>query len=642
MSFSALLSACLLLLSPQFNLSDLSSGSPVSVKQSVKQTSDTLSVSFDVTISNGWHVYSVTVPEGGPTRASVRYDSISGASPLGPLRFKGDEKTMYDKVFEMEVSYFEKKVIFTQDFRLTAPVWHIEGALAFGACNNESCLPPQYSEFTFSSEPVANLSEANDNYTDLSSLEGYDEQQWEPVTYSSGNGVSTKGIGLTRLFFTSFLGGLIALLTPCVWPIIPMTVSFFMKRAKDRKSEIRDAVLYGFSIIIVYVTLALTITLIFGANALNSLATNSIVNIAFFLILVVFALALFGLFDFTLPASWSTGTGRRAMSGGFGGIFFMALTLTIVSFSCTGPIIGFLLVDAASTGSILAPTVGMLGFSLALAIPFVLFAMFPGWLQSIPKSGGWMEKVKVTLGFIELAFALKFLSVADMAYGWGILPRDLFIILWIIIAILLGLYLIGVLNFKKGVKRSKPGIAATVSAILCFAFAAWLVPGLWGAPLKAISAFTPPMSTQIFGKKDNRFDPQFTDYSEALESASRNGRPVLVDFTGYGCVNCRKMETALRNDTRVAKKISDNFIQVSLFVDDKTSLDKPVTVNIDGTRVKIRTVGDKWSLLQRHKFGANAQPFYVVIDAKGNLKAGPYTFNPDVESFLEFLDSGLL
>ncbi|MBR4842165.1 MAG: thioredoxin family protein [Bacteroidaceae bacterium] len=638
MILSAFLSTCLglLLSAPQF----FNSSVPVKARESLtKVAADTVSIHFTLDIAQGWHVYSTSIQDGGPVSAEIRFDSISGASPVRELHFTGDEKEQYDAVFDMNLRYFENKVTFIQDFVLTAPEWHIEGALTYGACNDESCLPPQYSEFNHSSGH-AEASAHTDSGYGISQIDGYDAELWKPVSYPKG-ALSKGRNGLLGLLLTSFIGGLIALLTPCVWPIIPMTVSFFLKRSQDRKSGIRDAILYGFFIITVYVTLGLIITLVFGANALNSLATNAIVNIVFFLVLVVFALSFFGLFEITLPSGWSTGTDRRSTSGGIGGIFFMALTLTIVSFSCTGPIIGFLLVDAASSGNILAPTVGMLGFSMALAIPFALFAMFPGWLKSLPRSGGWMDKVKVTLGFVELAFALKFLSVADMAYGWGILPRDIFILLWIIMALMLGLYLLGLLRFRKNENKTKPGTLSIVLALASFLFAAVLIPGLRGAPLKGISAFTPPMSTQLFGKNSNTVEPQFTDYDEALKASSSSGKPVMIDFTGYGCVNCRKMEAAVWSDPQVARLIRNRFILVSLYVDDKTPLPKPVTINENGSNVKIRTTGDKWSLLQRYKFGANAQPFYVITDSEGRLKAGPYTFDTDVKSFLSFLESGL-
>lgn len=635
MSLSFILSTLtgIMLTAPQL----LNPSAPVKARESLTQVSiDTVSVRFTLDIATGWHVYSTSLPDGGPISAEIRFDSISGAEPVRELRFNGTEKEQYDAVFDMNLRYFENKVTFIQDFALTAPKWHIEGALTYGACNDESCLPPQYSEFSHSSAPLQ-ASKITASNSGITLLQDYDADLWAPVSYSD-NILSKGGNGLLGLFLTSLLGGLIALLTPCVWPVIPMTVSFFLKRSQNRKKGITDAVLYGLFIIAVYVALGLAITLLFGANALNSLATNAVVNIIFFLILVVFALSFFGLFEITLPSGWSTGTDRRSASGGIGGLFFMALTLTIVSFSCTGPIIGFLLVDAASTGSILAPTIGMLGFSVALAIPFAFFAMFPGWLKSLPKSGGWMDKVKVILGFVELAFALKFLSVADMAYGWGILPRDLFILLWIIMALLLGLYLLGVFRFRRGEKRVRPGIVSIVLAVVSFIFATMLVPGLWGAPLKGISAFTPPMNTQIFGKSNETVEPQFTDFGEALQAAAVSGKPVMIDFTGYGCVNCRKMEAAVWTDPEVARLIRNRFILVSLYVDDKTPLPNPITINENGSNVKIRTIGDKWSLLQRHKFGANAQPFYVIVDSKGCLTAGPYTFDPDPDKFIRFLN----
>ncbi len=588
-------------------------------------SADTVRLTFDLTIDDGWHVYSTNL-EGGPIAAELTFDASQGVTPASELRFKGNEKDIFDPMFNMSVRYFENYVTFYQDFAVSEG-WSMEGSLTYGTCNDINCLPPQRIEFSHTDTPAEASAPEQDANDDLESLDGFDRLLWAPVSYENADAV-TGNSSLWGLFLTSFIGGLIALLTPCVWPIIPMTVSFFLKRSQDRRKAIRDAIIYGLSIIAVYVALALIITLIFGANALNALSTNAFVNILFFLILVAFALSFFGVFEITLPSRWSTGTDRKsADAAGLGGIFFMALTLTIVSFSCTGPIIGFLLVDAASTGSILAPTVGMLGFSVAMAIPFTLFAMFPGWLQSMPKSGGWMDRVKVTLGVIELAFSLKFLSVADMAYGKGILTRDIFILLWILMALFLGIYLI----------RKRSGKVGLVAGIVSLAFAAWLVPGLWGAPLKAISAFTPPMSTQIFGHNDQTVEPQFTDYSDAIIASEMSGKPILLDFTGYGCVNCRKMEASVWTDPRVADKIRNDYILTSLYVDDKTELSKKWNVNENGTRVKIRTVGDKWSLLQRRKFGANAQPFYVIIDSKGRLIKGPYTFDPDPDHFLDFI-----
>ena len=602
---------------------------PVTYRHRIEQISaDTVRLSFDLTISKGWHVYSTSLPSGGPISAELSFDASDGVTPASALKFNGSEKEIFDPLFNMSVRYFENNVTFFQDFAVSKG-WSMEGSLTYGACDDLTCLPPQRIEFSHTDAAVTPARELEQEQEDgIDAIDGFDTLLWAPVSYSNTDNVTGNG-SLWGLFLTSFIGGLIALLTPCVWPIIPMTVSFFLKRSQDRRKAIRDAIVYGLSIIAVYVALALIITLAFGANALNALSTNAFVNLLFFMILVAFALSFFGVFEITLPSRWSTGTDRKSSAAGLGGIFFMAVTLTIVSFSCTGPIIGFLLVDAASTGSILAPTVGMFGFSVAMAIPFTLFAMFPGWLQSMPKSGGWMDRVKVTLGIIELAFSLKFLSVADMAYGKGILSRDLFILLWILMALFLGIYLI----------RHRSGKAGLVAGILSLAFAAWLVPGLWGAPLKAISAFTPPMSTQIFGRNEQTVEPQFTDFSEAIIASEVTGKPILVDFTGYGCVNCRKMEASVWTDPSVAEKIRKDYLLLSLYVDDKTQLQKKRTVTENGNKIKIRTVGDKWSLLQRHKFGANAQPFYVIIDSKGKLLSGPYTFDPNPEHFLKFISS---
>ena len=447
-----------------------------------------------------------------------------------------------------------------------------------------------------------------------------------------------------KIFILGFLGGLVALVTPCVWPIIPMTVSFFLKRSNNKSQGIRDAWIYGLSIVVIYVLLGLLVTGLFGASALNSLATNAIFNIFFFLLLVVFAASFMGAFELTLPASWSSAVDTKAdKKGGLIGIFLMAFTLTLVSFSCTGPIIGFLLVEVATEGgSIIAPTIGMLGFAIALALPFTVFALFPNWLKSMPKSGGWMNIVKVVLGFIELAFALKFLSVADLAYGWRLLDRETFLALWIVIFALLGLYLLGKIKFKHDDDDTHIGFVRFSLALVSLAFAVYMVPGLWGAPLKAVSAFAPPMKTQDFNlAPEQEVKPMFTDYESGMLYAQQHNKPVLIDFTGYGCVNCRKMEAAVWTDDKVAKKMTEDFVLIQLYVDDKTSLPEFVEFEENGERLKLRTVGDKWSYLQSHKFGANAQPFYVMLDGEGNVLAKPYSFDENVDHYLKFLDSGL-
>lgn len=617
-------------------------GTSQPVKTDVKKelNADTLTISFNLSIANGWHVYSTNLEGKGPTQAEMVIDSISGAVAIDGLQFEGQEQEKFDNLFDMQVRYFSNNVRFVQRY-LVEDNYYLEGALQYGACDDESCLPPQKCEFLYTEGGVADLSVSENDKKDSSSL--LNSPLWKPVDFSKFEDASANAPkGLWGIFLAGMLGGLLAIFTPCVWPIIPMTVSMFIKRAGSRKESIRDAIVYGLSIIVIYVGLGLLITLLFGASALNALATHAIPNLIFFVLLVVFALSFFGMFEITLPSSWSTMMSSKSRSGaGLASIFFMAFTLCLVSFSCTGPIIGFLLVEAVSGEGMLMPMMGMLGFAVALALPFSLFAMFPNWLKSAPKSGDWMDKLKVVLGFIELAFALKFLSVADMAYGWGILSRNTFIVLWIILSLLLGLYLLGLLKFKKreeGEERVKPAKLEIALAILCFGFAIYLVPGLKGEPLKAISAFAPPMTTQKNANAEKMLEAQFTNYEEGLAYAKKVGKPVLLDFTGFGCVNCRKMEAVVWVDSRVKQKIEEDFVLVSLYVDDKTPLDRTIVMEEGGKTTKVRTVGDKWSLLERYKFGANAQPFYVILDSEGNLLSGSYTFEPDVDKFLDFLD----
>lgn len=604
----------------------------------VKEVSgDTLKVTFSLSIADGWHVYSTKLQGDGPTQAEIVLDSISGAVALDDLQFEGKEEEKYDNLFDMQVRYFSDRVSFVQRY-IVDDNYYIEGALQYGACDDESCLPPQKCEFIYTDGDASSIAVADDDKMESAQL--LDSPLWKPVDFSAfGNSAANTPKGLWGIFLAGMLGGLLAIFTPCVWPIIPMTVSMFIKRAGSRRESIRDAVIYGLSIIFIYVGLGLLITLIFGASALNALATHAIPNLIFFVLLVVFALSFFGLFEITLPSSWSTKMSSKSRSGaGLASIFFMAFTLCLVSFSCTGPIIGFLLVEAVSGEGMLMPMMGMFGFAVALALPFSLFAMFPNWLKAAPKSGDWMDKLKVVLGFIELAFALKFFSVADMAYGWGILSRNTFIVLWIILSLLLGLYLLGLLRFKRQEDRVKPAKTEIALALLCFAFALYLVPGLKGEPLKAISAFAPPMTTQKNANEEKMLEADFKDYEAGLEYAAKMGKPVLLDFTGFGCVNCRKMEAVVWVDARVKQKIEEDYVLVSLYVDDKTPLDNTIVMEENGKTVKIRTVGDKWSLLERYKFGANAQPFYVILNSKGELLSGAYTFEPDVDKFLDFLD----
>ena len=624
---------------------------PVQFKTELKTISDTeIQIVFTGTIDEGWHVYSTDLPEGGPISATFNTDKMEGLELDGKLIPQGKEIENYDKMFEMNVRYFEDKATFIQKLKVTAANYFIEGYLQYGSCNDENCLPPTDIEFSFSGKGAANApaaapAESKKEETSVSSAISTADY-WDPVIDKLNafgeETAQTTNQSWFYIFFAGFIGGLLALFTPCVWPIIPMTVSFFLKRSKDKKKGIRDAWTYGASIVVIYVTLGLAITLIFGASALNALSTNAIFNILFFLMLVVFAASFFGAFEITLPSKWSNAVDSKAeQTSGLLSIFLMAFTLSLVSFSCTGPIIGFLLVEVSTTGSVVAPAIGMMGFALALALPFTLFAMFPSWLKQMPKSGGWMNVIKVTLGFLELAFALKFLSVADLAYGWRILDRETFLALWIVIFGLMGFYLLGKIKFPHDDDDTTVSVPRFFMALCSLAFAVYMVPGLWGAPLKAVSAFAPPMNTQDFNLYKNEVHAQFDDFDAGMEYARRNGKPVMLDFTGYGCVNCRKMELAVWTDSKVSKLIQDDYVLITLYVDNKTPLPENIKVMENGKERTLRTLGDKWSYLQRVKFGANAQPFYVLIDNDGNPLNKSYSYDEDVNKYVDFLETGL-
>lgn len=630
---------------------------PVVFEVSFNKISDTeAEIVFDGQIDAGWHVYSTDLGDGGPISATFHVDNISGAKVEKNLFPQGKEISAYDRMFDMQVRYFENNAKFVQKLVLEGGPYQIDGYLEYGSCNDENCLPPTQVEFSFKGESSATnvasadgpalISEEPIDATGPTETEAIGNDLWKPVITELQNfGVEEMptDISLWAIFIAGFLGGLVALFTPCVWPIIPMTVSFFLKRNKNNKAKgIRDAWTYGASIVVIYVTLGLAITLIFGASALNALSTNAIFNILFCLMLVVFAASFFGAFELTLPSKWSNAVDSKAeATTGLISIFLMAFTLALVSFSCTGPIIGFLLVELGTSGSILAPTIGMLGFAIALALPFTLFALFPTWLKQMPKSGGWMNVVKVTLGFIELAFALKFLSVADLAYGWRILDRETFLAIWIVLFALLGLYLLGKIKFTHDDDDTKIGVPRFFLALASLSFAVYMVPGLWGAPLKAVSAFAPPMYTQDFNLYTKEVHAKFDDYDLGMEYARKNGKPVMLDFTGYGCVNCRKMELAVWTDEKVSDLIENDYVLITLFVDDKTPLPEHVKVMDNGKERTLRTVGDKWSYLQRVKFGANAQPFYVLIDNDGNPLNKSYSFDEDVDKYVDFLETGL-
>ena len=634
---------------------------------------DEAEVVFTAAINKGWHVYSTDLGDGGPISATFNVEKIFGAEVVGKLKPVGKEISTFDKLFEMKVRYFENTAQFVQKLKLTGGAYQLEGYLEYGACNDENCLPPTQVPFQFSGKVEGAAKEAAAATAEMKAETQSAEQEtaadtvsvaaiggadgpteinvtdkvdlWKPVInelQSLGETTSQEDMSWIYIFITGFAGGLLALFTPCVWPIIPMTVSFFLKRSKDKKKGIRDAWTYGASIVVIYVTLGLAITLIFGASALNALSTNAVFNILFCLMLVVFAASFFGAFEITLPSKWSTAVDSKAeATSGLLSIFLMAFTLSLVSFSCTGPIIGFLLVQVSTTGSVVAPAIGMLGFAIALALPFTLFALFPSWLKSMPKSGGWMNIIKVTLGFLELAFALKFLSVADLAYGWRILDRETFLALWIVLFALLGFYLLGKIKFPHDDDDSKVSVPRFFMALASLAFAVYMVPGLWGAPLKAVSAFAPPMQTQDFNLYNNEVHAKFDDYDLGMEYARQHGKPVMLDFTGYGCVNCRKMELAVWTNPKVSDIINNDYVLITLYVDNKTPLPSPVKIVENGTERTLRTVGDKWSYLQRVKFGANAQPFYVLIDNEGKPLNKSYSYDEDIPKYIEFLQTGL-
>ncbi len=643
---------------------------PVQFKTEWKAISDNeAEIVFTGTIERGWHVYSTDLEEGGPTSATFNIDQIKGAELVGKLTPKGNELDMMDPVFGMQVRFFEGTAVFVQKIKLTGGDYNITGYLNYGACDDQNCMPPTNVEFTFkgkaagsAKQAVAPASQETTEATQATETENANDtvqaaattapaqldgttDYWKPVVNELSNfGEQTgeESHSWIYIFFTGLLGGLLALFTPCVWPIIPMTVSFFLKRTKDKKKGIRDAWTYGASIVVIYVTLGLAITLIFGASALNALSTNAIFNILFCLMLIVFAASFFGAFEITLPSKWSNAVDSKAeQTTGLLSIFLMAFTLSLVSFSCTGPIIGFLLVEVSTTGSVIAPAIGMLGFAIALALPFTLFALFPSWLKSMPKSGGWMNVIKVVLGFLELAFALKFLSVADLAYGWRILDRETFLALWIVIFGLLGMYLLGKIKFPHDDDDTKVSVPRFFMALISLAFAIYMIPGLWGAPLKAVSAFAPPMQTQDFNLYKNEVHAKFNDFDAGMEYARQQGKPVMVDFTGYGCVNCRKMELAVWTDQKVSQMLNDDYVLITLFVDDKTKLPEPIKITENGTERTLRTVGDKWSYLQRSKFGANAQPFYVLLDNEGMPLNKSYSYDEDIQKYVEFLGTGL-
>ena len=641
---------------------------------------------FTATIEKGWHLYDMNLPEGGPVSTSFTFETLQGAELIGQPVSNIKPTVVYDEQFAMDLRWFPGAVTFTQKVKILNPKkFKIEGEVEFMVCNDETCLPPDRESFAFDSkntkltlpaeapvvekedvtkeqpdtnlvveegktlttpDPVAKEEKVIVNPEKITNALTNDAALWTSVIDElkafGDTTVTATDTSWLFIFFAGFLGGLIALLTPCVWPMIPMTVSFFLKRTKDRKKAIRDALTYGLSIIVIYLVMGLLITGIFGASALNDLSTNAIFNIIFFLLLVVFAISFFGAFEMVLPASWTTKLDSKADSTtGILSIFFMSFTLVLVSFSCTGPIIGTLLVQAASMGTAVGPAIGMFGFALALSIPFSLFAIFPNMLQSMPKSGGWLNSVKVVLGFLELALALKFLSVADLAYGWRLLDREVFIVLWIVIFVLLGFYLLGKIKFSHDSDVKYVSVPRLFMAIISFAFAVYMVPGLWGAPLKSISAFAPPLYTQDFSLYDDEVHAAYDDYESGMAKAKLLNKPVMIDFSGFGCVNCRKMEASVWTDPKVKQILENDYVLITLMVDDKTKLPHPIEIEEHGKVRKLKTIGDKWSYLQRSKFGANAQPFYILLNDEGKPLGPSYAFNEDVSKYIQFLENGL-
>ena len=630
---------------------------PIHFHSELKRISDTeAELLFQATIDAGWHVYSTGLGNNGPISATFHADRMEGAQTVGSLKARGKEVKQFDKMFGMEVRYFEQAVTFVQKIRFTQPRYDISCYIEYGACSDAMCLPPSSAELKTSGKGIEVKEPAKTDTSLIAQPQPVTSEKdtvlaskkdsilankdlWQPVVkelQAFGNkDITDTVISWWIIFFEGLLGGFLALFTPCVWPIIPMTVSFFLKRNKEQTKAIREATTYGLSIVVIYVLLGLAVTLLFGASALNALSTNAVFNIFFALLLVVFAASFFGAFELTLPSAWTNKIDQKSESAtGLLSIFLMAFTLALVSFSCTGPIIGFLLVAVSTQGSILAPTIGMLGFAIALAIPFTLFALFPSLLKSAPKSGGWMNTIKVVLGFIELAFALKFLSVADLAYGWHLLDREVFLSLWIVIFGLLGAYLLGWIRFPHDDESHRTNVPQFFLALASLSFTVYMIPGLWGAPCKAISAFTPPMNTQDFNLYGGSVEARFTDYEQGMAAAQAEGKPVIIDFTGYGCVNCRKMEAAVWS-------LNNQYVLISLYVDDKTPLPQPIEIAENGQQRTLRTVGDKWSYLQRTKFGANAQPFYVLLDDKGQPLAPSRSYDEDIAAYLQFLRQGL-
>ena len=624
---------------------------PIKWSCSAAMQSDTEGImTFKAEIENGWHLYGLQLPDGGPRPTKIVFDKLDGVELVGELTPSQPAKETVDMVFHLKLGWWDSDVAFTQAFKVTDKNGYaIEGTISYQGCNDESCMAPQKEPFSFTEGVTAG---STDEPEAAAAIETGNKKpaggnnRWNPIEIQpNADAVEAQSVASSAWWYIllwGFIGGLVALLTPCVWPMIPLTVSFFLKKNTSKAKSIRDAMIYGSAIVVIYLILGLAITIIFGASKLNDLATNAVFNLLFFALLVVFAISFFGAFDIKLPSKWSNSVDNKAeRTTGLISIFFMAFTLVLVSFSCTGPIIGTLLVEAASIGNISGPAIGMAGFAIALAIPFTLFAIFPSWLKEMPRSGGWLNSVKVVLGFLELALSLKFLSVADLAYGWGILDREVFVSLWIVIFTLLGFYLLGKIRFPHDSETESVSIFRFFLALISLSFAVYLVPGLWGAPLKSVSAFAPPLYTQDFNLYTGGQFQEFDDYDEGMEFAAKNNRPVLIDFSGHGCVNCRKMEGAVFDTQTIGSAIKENYVLIKLMVDDKKPLAAPMEVTENGKKITLETIGEKWSYLQRHKFKANSQPYYIVLDNDGNALTPPTYYDEDVDKFAKWLELGV-
>ncbi len=625
------------------------------------------------TVEQGWYMYDTNIPEGGPNPTMIEFDEIRGAVAVGDFKSVDKEaKVKFDEIFQMEIGSFTNSVTFAQRLKVTdKSAFSVIGNVRAQACNDQTCTPPLPVDFSFSGSnlpaslvvtgsatdvipgtdtaaltEVVSAAQTDSNLSNSTLAPVNSDVLWTPVIEelkSLSDGDDLADASLVSIFLKGLIWGFAALLTPCVWPMIPITVSFFLNRnKKSRKKAIQDASVYGLSIIVIYVTLGLIITAIFGASALNNLATSPVFNLIFFALLITFAFSFMGAFEMVLPASWTNKMDSKVDSSkGWLSLFFMAFTLALVSFSCTGPIIGWLLVDAATHGNFMAPTVGMFGFALALSIPFTLFAIFPSWLKTLPKSGSWLNTVKVVLGFIVLAVSLKFLSVADLSSGWGILDRDIFLALWIVLFVVLGIYLLGKIKLKGDSEMKHVSLTRLVLAMLSFAFAIYMVPGLWGAPLKPLSAIAPPLSTLDFNLNGESKGLVFDDYETGMAYAAREGKPVLLEFGGHGCVNCHKMDATVLAEDRVKNLIEEEFVFIVLMVDERTKLPEILEVDDAGKTTRLRTVGDKWSYLQRHKFGIQSQPYYVVLDHQGKPISPAHAYDESVDNYMEFLQTGL-